>query len=568
MSVALGFGTLPTDVAKGAPATATLTIVDAEGAVVRARFGRLNDEILSKHALTLADAANRAIGARMDDPCGKQAAAYRLAGGSTIAGALRSNAQAIEDGTLTLEDVLAGASFVLPLSAANDDKTDGSGGPVLWGRGERQALESTNSALAWDGTVRTGQLGIDTCLRKNLVTGLILSHSAGDFDYSADAGTGPVRGRYGSRMTGVHPYLGWTSPQGLTLWATAGYGRGDIEIEDEEVGRQVSDTALKTAAAGARGPLITGDSPIAGSTMALGLRSEASWAQVGVGGDGDLIEKQTVNAWRLRLALEGSHTQALAAGGSLTASVELGLRHDGGDGITGSGLELGAGLSYRHPVTGVTVAGDGRILIGQDGYREWGLGGSVRFGPGARGRGLSFSLTPAWGDTASGLDRLWERDAAALTAHDGAANGGAANDNAPPMRLEAELGYGFGAYRRARAADALWRLLAGRRRGAALPDRRPFRDRIVARPQPRGRALRTGQRRRPGAQHHAQRAGAVLEAVSGTAAWAPRFAAAYRWIPVGFAPESPPAKRTAPPCRALRQSCFGFHTPRTQAERN
>ena len=451
--VALKFGTLPENVTQGAPSAATVTIVDAEGAVVRARFGRLNAEILSKHALTVADVTNRAISARMDDPCGKQAAAYRLAGGSTIAGALRSNAQAIEDGTLTLEDVLAGASFVLPLSAANDDKTDGSGGPVLWGRGERQALESTNSALAWDGTVRTGQLGIDTCLRDDLLVGLMLSRSVGAFDYTDGTGPTSAGGDYRSRMTGVHPYLGWSSPRGLTLWATLGYGRGEIEIEDAQVRDgdpdypvRRSDTTLTAATVGARGPLITGDSPIAGSTMALGLRSEASWAQVGVGGDGDLIEKQTVNAWRLRLALEGSHTQALAAGGSLTTSVELGLRHDGGDGITGSGLELGAGLSYRNPATGVTIAGNGRFLIGQDGYREWGLGGSVRFGPGARGRGLSFSLAPAWGDTASGLDRLWERDAAALTAHDGAANGGAANDNAPPMRLEAELGYGFGAF--------------------------------------------------------------------------------------------------------------------------
>ena len=269
-------------------ASSTVTVTPG----ISARFGRLNAEILSKHALTIADTANRAIGARLEDACGARAAAFTLAGGSTVLGALQSNAQAIEDGTLTLGDVLAGASFVLPLSAANNGKTGGpgktgkTGGPVLWGRGSLQRLEGTDSAFPWDGAVRTGQLGIDTCLRKNLVTGLILSHSAGDFDYTADAGTGPVRGRYSSRMTGVHPYLGWTSPQGLTLWATAGYGRGDIEIEDEEVGRQVSDTALKTAAAGARGPLITGDSPIAGSTMALGLRSEASWAQVGVGGDG------------------------------------------------------------------------------------------------------------------------------------------------------------------------------------------------------------------------------------------------------------------------------------------
>ena len=445
--VALGFGDLPTDVAKGAPAAATLTIIDAEGAVVQARFRRLNDEILSKHALTLADVTNRAIGARMDEACGKQAAAYTLAGGSTIAGALRSNAPAIEDGTLTLDDVLAGSSFRLPLAAVNDGMAPGAGGPVVWGRGERQVLESTESAFAWDGTVLTGQIGIDGCPRDDLLTGLALSRSIGEFDYSDGTGSSPVRGDYQSRMTSVHPYLGWTSPQGLGLWATVGYGWGDIEIEDAQVRDgdpdypvRRSDTTLKTAAAGASGPLMTDESPIAGGTTTLMLKGEASWAQVEVEGDDGLIAQQTVNANRLRLALEGSHEQALASGGSLTPSLELGLRHDGGDGITGTGIEIGGSLRYRDPASGLTIEGNGRVLAGQSDYREWGLGGSLRLDPGAEGRGLSFSLFPAWGETASGVDRLWDQDVAELASDDGTAN-----DNVPQMRLDGELGYGFGA---------------------------------------------------------------------------------------------------------------------------
>ncbi len=444
--VALGFGTLPTDVAKGAPARATLTIVNAEGAVVRARFRRLNDEILSKHALTIADVTNRAISARMDDPCGKQAAGYTLAGGSTIAGALRSNAQALEDGTLTLDDVLTGSSFRLPLAAVNDGTTGG--GPVVWGRGDRQALESTDSSFAWNGSVLTGQLGIDGCLRENLLTGLALSRSIGEFDYTDATSPTPAGGDYESRMTSVHPYLGWLSPQGLTLWATLGYGRGEIEIEDAQVRDgdpnypvRRSDTTLTTAAAGGRGPLIAEGPPIAGGTMALGLRSEASWAQVEIEGDDGLIAQQTVNAWRLRLALEGSHKWALASGGSLTPSLELGLRRDGGDGITSNGIEIGGGLRYREPAMGLTIEGSGRVLTGQDEYREWGFGGSVRLDPGAGGQGLSFSLAPAWGYTASGVDRLWDQDVAELATDDTAAN-----DNVPPMRLDSELGYGFGAF--------------------------------------------------------------------------------------------------------------------------
>ena len=189
---------------------------------IRERFRRLNDEILSKHALTIADVTNRAIGARMDEACGEKAAAYTLAGGSTLYHTLRSTAQAIEDGTLRLDDALAGSSFRLPLGAANDDRAGGPGGSALWGRGDRQTLESTDSAFAWDGTVLTGQVGIDGCLGEDLVTGMTLSHSLGAFDYTD--GTG-----------------------------------------------------------------------------------QASVARVEVDGDDELIEKQTVNANRLRLALEGSY---------------------------------------------------------------------------------------------------------------------------------------------------------------------------------------------------------------------------------------------------------------------
>ena len=439
-TVMLGFGTLPSGAEAGAPEAATLTITDDEGDVIRSRFRRLNDEILSKHALTIADVTHRAIDARMDDSCGEQAAAYTLAGGSTIYDTLQSNAQAIEDGMFRLDDVLAGLSFVLPLGAVDDDMAGVPGGPVLWGRGDRRTLESQDSAFAWDGTILTGQLGIDSCVRDDLMTGLTVSRSIGAFDYTDGAGPAAMSGEYESRMTSVHPYLGWSSPRGLSLWGTVGYGRGEIEIDDEQAGRQMSDTTLKTVATGASGPLMSDESLIAGGTTRLMLKGEASVAQVEVDGNDDLIETQTVNARRLRLALEGSHEQALASGGSLTPSLELGLRHDGGDGITGTGLELGVSLRYQDPATDLTIEGRGRVLTGQSDHREWGLGGSLRLDPGADGQGLSFSLTPTWGDTASGVTRLWEQDVAALAGEDRTTD-----DSPPQWHLEAELGYGLSA---------------------------------------------------------------------------------------------------------------------------
>ncbi len=144
-----------------------------------------------------------------------------------------------------------------------------------------------------------------------------------------------------------------------------------------------------------------------------------------------------MNANRLRLALEGSHEQALAWGGSLTPSLELGLRHDGGDGITGGGVEIGGGLRYRDPATGLTIEGSGRVLTGQDEYREWGLGGSVRFDPGAGGRGLSFSLFPTWGQTSSGVERLWDQDVAELAREMGLARFGKLSVDGTKVRANA-----------------------------------------------------------------------------------------------------------------------------------
>ena len=438
-TVMLGFGALPPGTEAGEPGEAVLTIADVEGAAVRARFRRLSSEILSKHALTVADVTNRAIGERMDDPCGEPAAAYTLAGGSTLHHTLGANAQAIEDGTLTLHEVLASSSFLLPLGAVDDDMAGGPGGPVLWGRGDRRTLESKDSAFAWDGTVLTGQLGIDGCLRDDLVTGLTLSRSIGAFDYTDGTGPAPVSGDYESRMTSVHPYLGWLSPQGLGLWATVGNGQGGIEIDDGQAGRQTSDTSLTTAAMGASGPVMSDGSLIEGGTTTLMLKGEASVARVEVEGNDELIEEQTVIANRLRLALEGSHERALAGRGSLTPSLELGLRQDGGDGETGGGIEIGGSLRYRDPAAGLTIEGGGRVLTGQGDYREWGLGGSFGLDPGAGGRGLSLSLALAWGETSSRVARLWDQDVAALATDDTAAN-----DNVSRMRLDSEFGYGFG----------------------------------------------------------------------------------------------------------------------------
>ena len=442
-TVTLSFGAmLPPGVSRGDPATATLTIIDDEGAVVPSRFRRLNNEILSKHALTLADVTIAAVTSRQEagPTCADQATTGSLGGSSSLAEILRANAQTLTTGSLNLKQLLGTSSFRLRLT--EDGSGAGPGCLTLWGQGDYRNLSSSDAqGLEWDGDLVTGQVGADALLQPDLRAGLAVSWSEGDFDYT-DRTTGePFSGDYTSRMMSVHPYLTWWSPAGLDVWATGGYGQGEIEIKDEEAGTHTSDTTLRLASVGASGLLPIGDALIAGGTTTLRVKAQASVAQMKVEGNGSLLEEQTIEAQRLRLALEGSHERMLASGGSLTPSLEVGLRHDGGDGATGTGLELGGGLRYVAPALGLTVEGRGRVLAAyEEDYEEWGASGLIRLDPGIDRQGLSLSLVPSYGQTASGVQRLWDQGLTQGSPQ------GAPTTQAPTGRLEAEVGYGLVAF--------------------------------------------------------------------------------------------------------------------------
>ena len=114
------------------------------------------------------------------------------------------------------------------------------------------------------------------------------------------------------------------------------------------------------------------------------------------------------------------------------------MRHDGGDAETGSGLELGGGVAFTDPSTGLGLEAKARMLLAHadSDYEEWGASATARLDPGAHGRGLSFSLAPSIGATSSASERLWgAQDARALAPDGGAFEAG--------RGLQAEAGYGM-----------------------------------------------------------------------------------------------------------------------------
>ncbi len=399
--------------------------VTAAATITRERLEEVNAAVLPELARAFAASAAEAVAGRFDAAVTGMADAEREAL-SSLAGILRANRWALEDGAFSWREALAGESFALGLAG---------GDVAVWGAGDWRRL-SLDGPVDWRGDMFAAHLGADVALGSGLRAGAAVSRSEGSIDYIDRRGEAPVEGVHDSRMTSVHPYVGGTLSDGSRLWAVAGYGAGEIEIDDGEAeaqaaGRQSSDAALLTAAAGGRTRLVS-----AGALL-LALKGEAQAASLEIDDNGGLIAGVSVRTRRLRFALEGSRAFTLSPGATVTPSLDLGARWDGGDGETGAGVEVGGGLRWADRGRGLTAELAGRVLAAHGGgVEEWGASGFVRLDPGADRRGLSLSLAPSWGETASGAARLWE---------DGMAGPRTANGSAPVGRIEAELGWGVAA---------------------------------------------------------------------------------------------------------------------------
>ena len=391
-----------------------------------ARYERANRALLPYVAATLHAGTLAAVGDRIDAADSGPAPAGRLlpGGADRLAGTgldLAAGGGGREPGR---EELLDGMAFVLPLAAARGAPETAAGAVALWGSGDYRRLSSGAGAgsadLEWGGDLLSIHVGADLQVSGAVLAGVAVSWSQGTFDYTdRDEPGAALDGEYKTDLLSVHPYASWSLPgTGLGLWMAAGYGWGEVKIDDELSSAQTSGARLLTGAVGGRARLLATEGLIAGGLTELRLKAEGALARIEVTGSGAL-EALELDARRLRLLLVGSHAQQLPWGGRLTPVLEVGLRHDAGAGPQGEGLELGGELSYADPGLGLTLQGHGRLLAThRSAYEEWGAGGVLRLEVGVGGRGLSLSVAPSWGAAASGTQALWER-------------------------LEAEVGYGL-----------------------------------------------------------------------------------------------------------------------------
>ena len=419
----------------GSPRSATTAIQDP----VFHSFNRVNQTLLPGVVRASAASALEAVSWRMAEAAqgDPPAASADLAGLTGLYRALLANERALQDGSYDLAKVLGGSSFLVPLSS-HDGDSGSEVGIAVWGGGDFRTIGGgAADTVDWDGSVWSARLGADMRFVDSLLTGIAVSWASGALDYVDATPRDPRVGTYATWLVSAHPYVGWTTPD-FGLWASGGFGFGGVTLDDSEEDAQEADLTQWSVGAGGSVTLLSTDWFIAGGTTAVKLKAEGFLAGATVAeNESKVIQELTVGVNQARAAIEASHAQHFAGGGSLRPSLEIGGRFDGGDGETGAGLEVGGGLTYADPGSGLTVAGTGRALVIRDGnYGEWGLSGLIQLDPNAAGHGLMMSVRPTFGVTASGVSGLWEHGTLDLLSSGEAAGG----------RVEAEIGYGLAAF--------------------------------------------------------------------------------------------------------------------------
>ena len=231
----------------------------------------------------------------------------------------------------------------------------------------------------------------------SLAGGVAVSRSAGAGDWRA----GSVRGALSTSLTAAYPYVQWSDGPN-SVWAAAGGGWGSAENVRETGRAGTSDLNLRLGLVEVR----QGLDPLGGGVH-VGVRADAAWAQLRTGAGEETIDGQAAAVNQVRAGVELSRPVRRDSGVSLSPFGEVHLRRDGGAGHTGTGLEVAGGT--RLAAGRVRVDAQGRLLVlhSASDYRERGVG--VTVGVGNRDReGLSLSLSPRWGDAATGGGMLWQ----------------------------------------------------------------------------------------------------------------------------------------------------------------
>ena len=307
-------------------------------------------------------------------------------------------------------------SFAMKLNA-----TEGAGAWSVWGTTDRQNFEGAS----YDGMASSVYLGVDLQATECFLVGATVARNSGEIDYWY----GTAEQSMDTEQTTFLPYFRYDFDPQTSVWGVAGIGSGDVDSTVVGTSNQSSDLDSTLYMFGLR----RGLSKM--GAVDLALRGDVAMANIETASGDGAVDGLSADVNRIRAGLEGSYTVDMGDGGTFAPFGELSLRNDGGDGDTGTGVEVSGG--FRVNLNSFNLEARGRTLAshGADDYEESGFSLTATLNPAADGSGLSFSLAPRWGGSALSSGTFW--------AESGAFNQGQGlNSFGYGDALEARIGYG------------------------------------------------------------------------------------------------------------------------------
>ena len=335
-------------------------------------------------------------------------------------------ASAMQTGSMSGIDALRstfGQSFALNLGS-----TDNRSNWSVWGDIDRQSYEGAG----YDGMATSIYLGADVTVAECWMFGVAVSTNSGESDYTYGTATQTMD----MSLTTVLPYVSYQPTHGSSIWGVAGFGSGELETTVVGAANETSDLTTQLTLVGGSQELTRL------GRMSLALRGDAAVASVETEDGSGAADGLAADVNRIRIGLEGSFRSDTGNGGMVEPFGQVSLRSDGGDGDTGTGVEVAGGV--RLTSSTFTLEAQGRTLAmhGADEYSESGFSLMAKLNPSASATGVTVSIAPRWGADALGNGMLWQDTLNLNSAQTYGALAGFGNAGANKS-IDTQIGYGM-----------------------------------------------------------------------------------------------------------------------------
>ncbi len=321
--------------------------------------------------------------------------------------------------SITYKEALLGSSFTLT------EEADVLGGTqAFWGHVSSRSFEGRKNSLILEGESTTANLGADYA-SENWQIGFALMQSDGTGSYSDDGSelqncsidgqpemADLCNGRIKTSLTALVPYAAIDTSDKTRLWGVLGHGDGALTLRSGASGSDKTDISWTMLATGIQSALLASETD--SGSASLTLNADAFWSGISSDKTRNLASTNAeVN--QLRLGLEGAwEIDQTSLGNHLDTSLELGLRHDGGDAETGFGVEAGGGLNWKSSDRRFSFDVGGRTLVlhEDDHLKDHGMSAALAYDADEDSKqGLSLALSRDMGVSAtSGLEALFASD--------------------------------------------------------------------------------------------------------------------------------------------------------------